>query len=198
MNYNDNRMSGNGVFDGLPPVVVKPAPLPINTHSEEDLRFQDRQNSRMSLEGNLHHSNEHSSHISHSFITDQNGPDVNRGNQSHSQSLQHLPQPLPRLPHSIQNPVPIPDQGNLAMLQLISQAPFNPELLKIPEALALQKAINGGQVDPVVLLNQVITISKHLLRLSKKSYIILYCCRSENIDILSFSVHTWKSTTNTT
>ena len=148
-------MSGTAVFDGMPPVVVKPAPLPLHPHSDEDVRFQKSQNSRISSEGTIQRANENPSHIPQSFISDQNGPDVSRGNQSHSQSLQHLPQPLPRLPHSIQSAVPMPDQGNLAMLQLISQAPFTPDLLKLPEALALQKALSSGQVDPIVLLNQV-------------------------------------------
>ena len=156
MNYNDNsRISGSGVFDGMPSV-VKPEPIPRNPNSEEELGFHERQNPSTALEGNVQHSNEHPSHLSHPFIVNQNGPDVNIDNQSHSQSLQHLPQPLPRLPHSIQTTVRIPDQGNLAMLQLISHAPFTPDLLKLPEALALQKALSSGQVDPIVLLNQVI------------------------------------------
>ena len=108
MNYSEgNRISGNGTFERMPPVVIKPAPLPINPKSDEELLFHDRQNNRIGLQGTLHNSNEHPSQLPQPFIVNQNGPDANRGNPSHTPSLQHLPQPLPRLPHSIQTTVPV-------------------------------------------------------------------------------------------
>ena len=151
MNYKENiRLSGNGMFDGIPPGVVKPSPIPLNAHTEDDI-FQGRQHSRRAVPVNPSHIIDHQ-HISHQPIMKQNGPDFSRANHSISQPLQHLPQPMPRTPESIQASLPLPDQ---AILQLIYQAPFNPDLLKLPEAVTLQTALKSGQVAPSVMLNQV-------------------------------------------
>ena len=152
MNYKENiGLSGNGMFDGIPPGVVKPSPIPLNAPTEDDI-FQGRQHSRRAVPVNPSHSNNHQQHISHPPMMKQNSPDFNRANHSISQPLQHLPQPMPRTPHSIQAGLPIPDQ---AILQLIYQAPFSPELLKLSEAVTLQTALKSGQVAPDVVLNQV-------------------------------------------
>ena len=157
MNYKDNiRVGGNAMLEGIPPGVVKPSPMPLNAPTEETVMFQDRQHSRRALQANFEqHPNEHQTHIPHQLQMNQNGPELNRTNPSILQPLQHLPQPMPRAPHSIPPAFPIHDQGNFAMLQLISQAPFTPHLLEIPEAVTLQTALNNGQVAPSVLLNQV-------------------------------------------
>ena len=65
--------------------------------------------------------------------------------------------------------MPLPDQGNLAMLQLISQAPFKQDLLKCPEAITLQTALNIGEVSPLVLLNQVKIIPILFLQYQNKN-----------------------------
>jgi len=151
MNYKENiRLSGNGMFDGIPPGVVKPSPIPLNAPTEDDT-FQGRQHFRRGVPSNPSHLNDQQQHIPQPMMK-QNGPDFNRTNHSISQPLQHLPQPMPRTPHSIQAELPIPDQ---AILQLIYQAPFRPELLKLSEAVTLQTALKSGQVAPDVLLNQV-------------------------------------------
>ena len=157
MNYKDNIVVGvDGMFDGIPPGVIKPSPIPLNAATEDDL-FHERQQSRRVLQTNLqHHTNERQPHISQQHIMNQNGREFNRGNQALSQPLQHIPQPMPRVPPSISGGIPLHDQGNLAILQLIHQDPFSQELLKIPEAITLQTVLNNGDVDPSILLNQVL------------------------------------------
>ena len=157
MNYKDNiAVSGDGMFDGIPPGVIKPSPIPLNAATEDDL-FHERQHPRRALQANLqHHPNESQAHISQQHLMNQNGPEFNRGNQALPQPLPHIPQPMPRAPPSISGGIPVHDQGNLAILQLIHQAPFSPELLKIPEAITLQTVLNNGDVDPSILLNQVL------------------------------------------
>ena len=85
MNYNDNiTHGGNGIFDGIPPVIAKPSPIPLNATTEEDI-FQGRQHSRRAVQANIPHLNDHQQHLSHQPLMKQNGPEFNRPNHSLSQ-----------------------------------------------------------------------------------------------------------------
>ena len=150
------------MYDEIPPGVVKPSPIPMNAATEEDsmsAMMKEMQNSRRLPPTNLQqHPSEQQLQISPQvLLTNANELDLSRANQCTSQSLPHLPQPIPRIPNNIPNALPPHDQGNVSILQLIAQAPFNPELLKLPDAISLQTALNSGQVAPTILLNQVQT-----------------------------------------
>lgn len=168
MNHQENiRSGGTNVTDNIP-VGVENRPNAMNSATEEEMMsvlLQQRQNSCRAQQTNSSHEiNEHHSQTQQpGLMANQNGPtELHRHEQPITQPYPHLSHPIPRVPNNFATGLPPHDQGNLAILHLIYQAPLTMDLLKIPEAISLQAALNNGQVAPGVLLHQVLNSFRYI------------------------------------